>query len=212
MDRDISPFAYTCVSRGHLPAGLKLVMLLVVSSAAFIFDFYFLIPAMLCTVLLALFRGIRPRALFRGSRSLLLSAGLVILLRSLNFTRPWFSPGGFIEGLRFGLSLMLCFLAAALFFSVTTQGELLRALAGPELFIRRMLLRREARPVLSLAISLMLGFIPRFFRIWDEREKAYRARGGRRGFAMLRLLIPPAAEAMLNAAADTGKALEARGF
>jgi energy-coupling factor transporter transmembrane protein EcfT len=43
-------------------------------------------------------------------------------------------------------------------------------------------------------------------------EKAYAARGGGPGIRKLKRLIPPAAEAMLEAAAETEKALEARGF
>jgi biotin transport system permease protein len=76
-------------------------------------------------------------------------------------------------------------------------------------------LKEEAKPAypfLALAVSLMLGFIPRFFRLWDDMERAYAARGGRPGVKKLSRLIPPAAEAMLEAAAETEKALEARGF
>jgi biotin transport system permease protein len=61
-------------------------------------------------------------------------------------------------------------------------------------------------------MALMLGFIPRFFSLWDQLEKAYTARGGRGGMAKLKRLIPPGTEAMLEAAAETEKALEARGF
>jgi biotin transport system permease protein len=234
MARDLSPFSYkNRASPLHrLPAGIKLIFLLAVSSAVFAAGFAALLPGALLILILASVAKVSIRELFSGSRMLLLSGLLVLGFRALRFAPPYFSPEGFREGLVFALSLLFCFAASSLFFSVSTRGQILYSLSRAELFIRSLFrrlsrpLRRkgagannspgaEARsmyPFLSLAISLMLGFIPRFFSLWDEMEKAYAARGGRPGIKKLRLLIPPTAEAMLEAASETEKALEARGF
>jgi len=64
----------------------------------------------------------------------------------------------------------------------------------------------------SLGISLMLGFVPRFFEVWEAADLSCRARSCRGGLRRLLALAPLAAEAMLEAAAQTALALEARGL
>jgi biotin transport system permease protein len=64
---------------------------------------------------------------------------------------------------------------------------------------------------LSLGISLMLGFLPRFFAVWESAELAYRARCGKKGLTQLRALVPLVMERMLVRAGETAAALEGRG-
>jgi biotin transport system permease protein len=212
----------------RLPAGIKLVFLLAVSGAAFSFGFAALLPGAILILVLAFIAKVSAAELMSGSRMPLISALLVLALRSFTFEPPYFSPQGFLDGLLFALSLFFCFAASSLFFSVSSQSQILYSLSRAELFIRSLIRRlfglarrkNDARtaeaapayPVLSLAVSLMLGFIPRFFSLWDDMEKAYTARGGRPGLRKLKSLIPPAAEAMIEAASETERALEARGF
>ncbi|MDR1212325.1 MAG: energy-coupling factor transporter transmembrane protein EcfT [Spirochaetaceae bacterium] len=218
---ELSPFSYkNRTSPLHaLSPGVKLVFLLAISSAVFILGFAALIPGIPLILALAAIAGVGIAELLRGSRMLFISALLVLALRSLNVSAPYFSAEGFIEGLRFALSLLFCFASASLFFSVSSLSGILASLSRAELFIRSFFSRlfrvketKPAYPFLSLAISLMLGFIPRFFSLWNQMETAYTARGGRGGIEKLKRLIPPGTEAMLDAAAETEKALEARGF
>jgi biotin transport system permease protein len=65
---------------------------------------------------------------------------------------------------------------------------------------------------LSLGLSLMLGFMPRFFEIWENTELAYQARAGKKGPAQLITLIPLIIERMIECAAETALALEGRGL
>jgi energy-coupling factor transporter transmembrane protein EcfT len=58
----------------------------------------------------------------------------------------------------------------------------------------------------------MLGFLPRFFEIWEETNLACEARGAKRGIRRLLLVIPPVTERMIEKALDTAMALEARGL
>jgi biotin transport system permease protein len=57
----------------------------------------------------------------------------------------------------------------------------------------------------------MLGFLPRFFAVWESAELAYRARCGKRGLPRLIALVPLAMERMIISAGETAAALEARG-
>jgi biotin transport system permease protein len=58
----------------------------------------------------------------------------------------------------------------------------------------------------------MLGFIPRFFAVWEEAGCAWKARGGKNGPARILFLVPLAVEKMMEKASETAEALEARGF
>jgi biotin transport system permease protein len=129
---------------------------------------------------------------------------LVTLCRALvvetnNGTPVFPNRRGLVEGLIFGWGVILAFYAASLFFSVTTMTEIKASL--DKLRLRR----------LSLGLSLMLGFLPRFFALWQNAELAYRARCGKRGFPQLIALIPLVMERMILSAAETATALEARG-
>jgi biotin transport system permease protein len=64
----------------------------------------------------------------------------------------------------------------------------------------------------SLGLSLMLGFMPRFFEIWENTELAYQARAGKPGPAQLITLIPLTIERMIECAVETASALEGRGL
>jgi energy-coupling factor transporter transmembrane protein EcfT len=58
----------------------------------------------------------------------------------------------------------------------------------------------------------MLGFLPRFFEVWEETDMACEARGARRGIRRLLLVVPPVTERMIERALDTALALEGRGM
>ncbi|MDR1177937.1 MAG: hypothetical protein LBK64_03840, partial [Spirochaetaceae bacterium] len=138
MARELRAFSYkNRTSPLHtLSPGIKLVFLLALSSAVFIFGFAALIPGILLILVLAFIAGVGIADLLRGSRMLLISALFVMVLRSLNVTAPYFSPEGFIEGLNFALSLLFCFASASLFFSVSSLSGILASLSRAELFIR----------------------------------------------------------------------------
>jgi biotin transport system permease protein len=142
-----------------------------------------------------------PRELLRGVKPLFLMVLLAGLCRSIGSEGPafFFNHEGFVESLRFGWGILLAFSAASLFFSVTTMTEIKDSLDHLRL------------KHLSLGISLMLGFLPRFFAIWENAELAYRARCGKKGLTQLRTLIPLVIERMIVSAGETAAALESRG-
>jgi biotin transport system permease protein len=175
-----------------------------ISTLAFALGFPFLAAGTLLVTAGSLAAGLRLRELLRGVKPLLVTALLVTFCRSLGAEADkgallFFSPRGFTEGLRFGWGILLAFCAASLFFSVTTMTEIKDSLD-------RLRLKR-----LSLGLALMLGFLPRFFAVWEAAELAYRARCGRKGLPRLLALVPLVMERMLISAGETATALEARG-
>jgi biotin transport system permease protein len=122
--------------------------------------------------------------------------------------------------------MVVCFASGALLFSVTTMTELRdslekleRLIPGPLVFLLRRsgrpALTRAAskleRPKLSLAIPLMLGFLPRFFEIWEAAHTAYAARSGKKGIRAALMLVPLVTGRMIEIAAETALAMESRG-
>jgi biotin transport system permease protein len=221
-----APYAYR-PGRGllyRLPAASKLLLLLALSCSAFFFG----LPALLVIAPVisaaALSAGLRPWGLLRGSGPLLITVLMVLAFRSLNFVSGGlfprgFSPEGCFAGLSFALTVIESFAAGALLFRVTTMTELRESLGRLETLLLLPLIRlvgirarRLEQPRLSLGIALMLGFLPRFFELWETLTTAYDARSGKGGLPRILALLPLAVERMIESAAETAGALESRGI
>jgi energy-coupling factor transporter transmembrane protein EcfT len=206
----------------RLPGGVKLAGLLGLSLGAFFPGLVALPVLALLLAVLSLAGGMRPWELLRGSRPLLLFVVAIFLFQALELNLQAeagagvetgaepphllsVNPEGLKEGLVFALRIAFSFAAGALFFALTTLGEIKKSLARLESFFHLEDLR------ISLLISLMLMFLPRFFEQWEEAERAWRSRGGGRGFRKLRVLMPLVIAKMLTLAAETSRALESRG-
>jgi biotin transport system permease protein len=221
------------------PAALKLLGLLALSVGAF-FSIYGLAAAAALLVAGALAAGLRPWELLRGSKAVILLAALFTLIRTLRFGEPGtrlhlagldlllpaLSAEGFAGGLRQGLCFIVSFGAGALLFSVTTMQELRDSLGRVEAALSGLFTglgrffrgnkgpppKRRACGGFSLGLSLMLGFLPRFFEIWEAANLAFEARSGRRGLRRLVILTPLVVERMMEAAGETAEALDSRGL
>jgi biotin transport system permease protein len=186
----------------RLPGGVKLLGLFLISTLAFVFGIPALAAGTILVIAGSLAAGIGPGKLLRGARPLLVLILMVVICRLVSrgtIGEPDDLSKELAASLIFGWSIILAFGAAALFFSVTTMTEIKDSLD-------RLHLKR-----LSLGISLMLGFLPRFFAVWENTELAYRARCGKKGPAQLRALLPLVMERMLVSAGETAAALEGRG-
>jgi biotin transport system permease protein len=137
-----------------------------------------------------------------------------------------FDTGVFGTGLLFLWAMLLAFAAGSLLFAVTTTSEIREAAVSIEnLLLKPLVLLLEpvknrrvqrfkarlGQPRLGLALSLMLGFLPRFFRVWEETRCAYRARCGKKGPAETLALTMLSVTRMIDSACETALALEARG-
>jgi len=168
------------------------------------------IPGLAAAILLLLAASIAARIppweLLKGAKTLALFSICIMLL---NFHTP-------VIGIVITLRIFVTFAAAALLFTVTTMRELRLSLAAFETGLRKMLCAGREQPgkftFFSLGISLMLGFIPRFFELWETANLACDARVCKRGLRRLFILVPLVTELMMEAAADTALALEARGL
>jgi biotin transport system permease protein len=188
-----------------VPAGLKLLAVMALSTIAY-FSLYGLAAAIALILAASIAARIPPWELLKGARVL---AVLSLCVMMLNVHTP-------VTGLVTALRIFVPFAAAALLFAVTTMRELRISLGALEIRLRNLFSAGRAGPrnfaFFSLGISLMLGFIPRFFELWETANLACDARVCKRGPRRLLILVPLVTERMMEAAADTALALEARGL
>ena len=193
-----------------LPAGLKLIFLLLLSLAVFFtgpqFRGFVILGAIsLILIILSFAARIGPLALLRGSRPLLLIVLAVFVIQGVEFSPLGFSHEGLLSALIYCLRIALAFSSGALLFAVTTSGEIKKSITRLESFLHVEKLR------LGLHFSLMLGFLPRFFEIWEELNLAYKSRSGKGLLPRLVTIIPILIERMMRKAAETASAMESRG-
>ncbi len=119
--------------------------------------------------------------------------------------------------LRISLRLVLIIQLSSLLFRTTSQGELREALFALELGFKRFLakiffqkkqVKTENR--FSGYIALFLCFIPEIFENWTFINTAWKARGGKQGFAKIKTLTFMLISFSMEKAALKAKALEAR--
>jgi biotin transport system permease protein len=216
----------------RMPAGLKLIFVIIISAFAFV-SVYGLAASVLLLLIACAFARIPPHSLLKGSKPLVILSLCIILLKSIivegegitvsGLHIPFISGKGFLQGLLAAPGLFVPFAAAALLFGVTTMRELRLSLALVEKGLTCKFPRKGAKaqrtqreeghiPFLSLGLSLMLGFIPRFFEMWDDANLACDSRSCKRGLRRMFLLLPLVTERMMEASANTALALEARAW
>jgi len=183
------------------PAGLKLILLLLLSAASVLGPFGAAGAAAL--ILAGAFSvGMGPRALFAGSRPLVIMLLLFTAFRilsvesgipgaeavGLSVNEAGLSaniglPFGFftlsidLPSLKTGLSLsagiLVCFAAASLFFAVTTTTEIRHSLARAESFLTRPFLGKRRPPNAQGRLSLSLALMLGFLpRFFENWENA----------------------------------------
>jgi biotin transport system permease protein len=190
----------------NIPAGLKIIFFLGLSLAIFIFDYLLLPIGIGIIILLSISAKIRPWELLRGSFPIVILVTGITIFQALEINPLMLKQDSLFDGLVLGLRMILSFSAGALLFSVTTMCEIRRSISVAEKFLHLEKLR------ISLAISLMLGFIPRFFVIWEDTELAWKGRGGKNGIRKIIVLIPIIMDRLMAKAAETAEALESRGI
>ena len=217
-----------------MPAGLKLIFVIIISAFAFA-SVYGLAAAVTLVITASVIARIPPHALLKGSGTLVILSLCILLLKTITpntegintpeiiifhfyipgLRIPFISGEGFFEGLLAAARIFVPFAAAALLFAVTTMRELRLSLALVEKGVIRKFSRRDAEGYVtffSLGITLMLGFIPRFFEMWDDANLCCDSRSCKRGPRRMFLLLPLVTERMMEASANTALALEARGW
>ena len=197
----------------RLPAGLKLLGLLVLSSLV-LTSLHGIAVSVLLLIAACVVAHIPLWALLKGAKPLIILSLLIVFARTLGPRDTVISVDGFLEGLIAALRIIVVFTAASFLFAVTTMRELRLSLAKLENWIKKKTGRGGGQGIafFSLGISLMLGFIPRFFEMWETANLACQARSCKRGLRRVFILVPLVTERMMEAAAETVLALEARGL
>jgi len=195
----------------RLSGGIKLISMLLLSLAAFIpgselSSFIILAGIALVLIILSFISRIGPSVLLQGSGPLFIIVLSVFIVRGVEISPPGFNAGGLKESLIFCFRIGIAFAAGSLLFSVTTSGEIRKSLSRAEAFLHL------EKLCLSLHVSLMLGFLPRFFEVWENLNLAWESRGGRKNISRLKILLPLAMEQMMIKASRTASALESRGY
>jgi biotin transport system permease protein len=230
-----SPFAYrnsrTVLHR--IPAAIKLLCVILLSTAACV-SVYSLAVTVLLLIIAAILAQIPPWELLRGSKPLFILSICIMMVKTFEqgtggITTPeiiifnYYIPDmhlssisaiGFYEGMLTVLRIFTAFTAAALLFAVTSMRELCLSIGAIELWLKKLFFPKKAKrkiPYFSLTLSMMLGFIPRFFDLWEVSNLACLARSCK-PIRRIIILIPLVTELMMEAAAETALALEARGL
>ena len=188
------------------PAGIKLILLLLLSASP-VLGLPFAGAAALIVFLGACSAGLKIRETLAGSKVL-----VIMLLIFTAFRAVSIGSGRAVQidikalqsSLYLSMGILVCFSAASLFFAVSTVTEIRKTLASAESF----LFHRKGR--LSLALALMLGFLPRFFECWENAGLAAKARCCKSGLKRVLLILPLVTERMIETAAETAEAMESR--
>jgi biotin transport system permease protein len=210
------PFSYRAgkTKLHRIPAIIKLLCVIVFSFAAFS-SVYGLAAVILVLFVFSIIAHIPPWQLLKGSKPLIILSLCIVLIKSgILESTPSVSMNGILGGVIIALRILVTFAAAALLFSLTTMRELRLDIAAIEIRLKKFFGKKQkgSIPFFSLGICLMLGFIPRFFELWETANLACEARSSKRGIRRLFLLVPLITERMMESAADTALALEARGL
>lgn len=183
----------------RLPAGAKLLALAGISTALLpVGDWRVLALALAATLALYASAGREALGQVRLMRPLLPLLAIIALLHAV--------AGTWVDGVSAVLRLAMMVLLANLVTMTTTMQALMDAVAPLLRPLRRFGLDPRK---LTLAVALVVRFVPVLLTSWDARCEAWRARTGRR--PSWRLLVPFMAET-LRLADQVAEALDARGF
>ncbi|MFN4089326.1 MAG: CbiQ family ECF transporter T component [Alphaproteobacteria bacterium] len=182
-----------------LPAGLKLGALALISTALMpADDWRWMVIALAATLALYASAGRAALARLTLLRPLLPLLAIIGLLHG--------AAGNWLDGLVAVLRLVAMVLLANLVTMTTTMQALMDAVAP---ILRPFRVFGLDPRKLTLAVALVVRFVPVLLAAWEARAEAWRARTGRRPSP--RLLVPFLAET-LRLADHVGEALTARGF
>lgn len=111
----------------------------------------------------------------------------------------------------FCVKFTACVQSCSLMFKTSTSLEIRTGIENIEIVIRKCIPFVKKESSFALAVSMLINFIPTIFKLWSQLERAWIARGGKKGPAMTLVLIPKLFSLGLNFAWNTSKALINRG-
>ena len=192
------------------PVWLKLLLIPLVSIAAFKLPFYFALGLCLTQIILAFLLRFRIREQLRDLKAVLYYAVFLITVKLIgSVTTGQLDITAFIRNESetwILLVKLLCVMqSASLLFKTSTS---LQIREGLELMERK-ITRKQETPI-AQAVSLFICFIPQVSINWQQAERAWYARGGRKSLRMFIVLLPVFFSVGMKQAYNTARAISAR--
>ena len=229
-----SSFLHRC------PAWLKTILLPLVSIIVFVLPFYFTAGLFAVQVVLAFVLCFTIKEQLRDLKAVLYYAAFLVFAKIIGNLAAGIVDGSFSsitisdipqltaafllsEAATWALLLrLLCVMqTASLIFKTSTSLQIREGLESLEIAVRTFL-RKIFRPrhpansnpraPIAQAVSLFICFIPQVSKNWQQSERAWKARGGRKSLRMFVVLLPVFFSVGMKQAYNTAKAISARQF
>ena len=227
-----SSFLHLC------PAWIKILLIPVVSIAMFNLPFYYAAGLCLIQILIASVLRFTIREQLRDLKAVLYYAVFLIFVKIIGSIGAGISTGSFVSSklsdipqltaaffvsetatLALLLRLLCVMQTASLIFKTSTSLQIREGLESIELAVRHAFGKivhsrntAATRPNTPVAqtISLFICFIPQVSKNWQQAERAWQARGGRKSLRMFVVLLPVFFSVGMKQAYNTAKAISAR--
>ena len=209
-----SSFMHRC------PAWIKLLLIPVVSIVVFKFPVYFAIGLCMILIVLSFVLKFSVREQLRDLKAVLYYATFLIFAKLIgSVTSGQFDLSAFIRNEKETWLLLLKLLcvmqSVSILFKTSTSLQIREGLEVMELAVRRCLHLKslvEGRPnaPIAQAVSLFICFIPQVSKNWQQAERAWKARGGRKSLRMFVVLLPVFFSVGMKQAYNTARAISIR--
>ena len=203
-----SSFMHRC------PAWVKLLVIPVVSVAVFKLPPVFAAAVFLVQMALSFLMRFTFREQLRDLRAVLYYAFFLIFAKvigSVAAGQTDILTFVFTEKeMWFLLLKLLCVMqTASILFKTSTSLQIREGLETMELAVRKLLRRKPCTPV-AQAVSLFICFIPQVSKNWQQAERAWKARGGKKSLRMFVVLLPVFFSVGMKQAYNSARAISAR--
>lgn len=171
------------------PALLKIIILFCVSIVATIFSVKVNLLLFCVCVFLVLITKISILEFFTDLKYILFYSLFILILDVLSYLLDNKTLMGIgVSNLNTTLivRLITVFAYTSLFFRTTSVFDIRLAIEDIEVFITR----GKTKRIFSKCFALFFSFIPRLFFLWNEIDKAYTSRMGKKGIRKIVRLIP----------------------
>ena len=196
------------------PVWLKLLLIPIVSIAAFNLPFYFAMSFCLVQTILAFLLHFTIREQLRDLKAVLYYAGFLILTKLIGNVAAGQTDVLTLvvtekETWQLLLKLFCVMQTASLLFKTSTSLQIREGLEVMELAVRKLFHLKKCAPV-AQTVSLFICFIPQVSRNWKQAKLAWRARGGKTNVRMLAALLPVFFSVGMRQAYNSARAISIR--
>ena len=201
------------------PAWFKILVIPLISLASFYLPFYFAAGLVILLTLVSFIMHFTLREQLVDLRAIIYYAFLLFFTKLIgNFATienfDWSQTALYLKSFFAGeketwilLLRLLCVMqSASLLFKTSTSLQIRQGLET----IERKITRNKKTP-LAQALSIFICFIPQVSRNWQQAQRAWLARGGRKSLRMFIVLLPVFFSVGMKQAYNTARAISARG-